>query len=40
MVASLVASGRITDAVDFKKHIMAREAQTSTGLGWYCDATC
>lgn len=33
MIARLLASGRITDAIDFKEHIMAREAQTSTGLG-------
>lgn len=33
MVASLYESGRITDAAAFKKAILAREAQTSTGLG-------
>lgn len=40
MVNKLVAEGYVSDFDTFKAGIMAREAQTSTGLGgWYCHAT-
>lgn len=33
LIASLAASGRITDAKLFKEKILEREAQSSTGIG-------